>query len=396
MPKKILLAWELGGGLGHVLRLIPLAKRFMDQGCEVVMVLRDLTHTSTILQDIHCLTLQAPVTIELPQRQNDSIGYSDLLWSAGYFSPKHLFGLVSGWQSIYDLVQPDLVLMDYSPTALLASRIYSFKTAWFGSGFFYPPLTNPMRPFRHSKNNSVELLFEREAEVLQTVNAVLQSLEQPSLPQLADLFQLDLNFLCTWQEIDCYARPPDTHYWGECIVDDNGSSMAWPGNAQNGVFCYLKSDQPEAEPILQALAELAVPALVYIRNYPAEWEQRYASATLHFCRNPISLSCLMPTTSLVICSSGVGTIGNALLAGKPLLLLPTHTEQYIAATNVEKMGAGINAARFKHQDFKGLIRQLLDQPSFAAAAKRFASKYRDFSSERQKDDIVASCLKLLS
>jgi len=298
--KKILLAWELGGGLGHVSRLVMLARHFIEQNCEVMLVVRHLSHVPSVLQDIQCLTLQAPISLATPQPRRESISFADILWECGYFSSKELFGLVAGWQSIFDLVHPDFLLADFAPTALLAARLYDFKTAWLGGGFLSPPAITPWPDFQPAKNAPLQLLRERETAVLETVNTVLQAMGGTPLKQLANLFDTNQSFLCTWPELDCYDRPADTRYWGPCITPDYGQETAWPHPVGKGIFCYLKSYQPQAGPVLNALRSLDIPTLTYVENLPPEWEQQYGTAKLQFAKAHYVFSGLEPRRSDIV------------------------------------------------------------------------------------------------
>lgn len=109
----ILLGWELGSGLGHALRLVPLAQEFIARDCDVVLAMRDLSHVPAVLRDLRCLTLQAPVSSLKLKPESPPETFADLLWHMGYCSATNLFGLVSGWQSLYDLVEPDMVVLDF-------------------------------------------------------------------------------------------------------------------------------------------------------------------------------------------------------------------------------------------------------------------------------------------
>jgi hypothetical protein len=56
----ILLAWELGGGLGNFMNLGPLAEGLSRRGHRVVAVLRDLSAARQFLVDPAVDVLQAP------------------------------------------------------------------------------------------------------------------------------------------------------------------------------------------------------------------------------------------------------------------------------------------------------------------------------------------------
>ncbi|MFZ6646148.1 glycosyltransferase [Undibacterium sp. TJN25] len=392
--KKIVIAWELGSGLGHILRLVPLVERFIQQDCEVVLVLRDLTHAHLFSQKPGCVVLPAPfLSSSAPRYAHET--YADLLIESGFRDWESLYGLVRGWQSLYALLNPDLILMDYAPSALLAARICGVKTAWFGSGFFYPPPADSLPSFRHWLDNvKSDAAFQRERQVLAVVNKVLEMSQREHLSCLPDLFQVDHNFLCTWPELDCYERPDGTEYWGECFARERGAEEPWPDGRSEGIFCYVKAEQASAEPMLQALQTSCIPTLVYISNVPKVWVQRYSTKYLRFCEQPVNLSASLKTALLVVCPAGEGTIAATLLAGKPLLLLPFHAEQFGNAAKVEKIGAGINARRFHQPNLPRLLNQLLGDPSYRRAAQAFSSKYASFSTDMQLDRIAATCLTL--
>ncbi|MFZ6646157.1 glycosyltransferase [Undibacterium sp. TJN25] len=395
MTRKILIAWELGGGLGHALRMAPLAQRFMDEGCEVTLVVRDLSHPQLTAKKLNCRVLQAPLSqVPAPRFKHET--YADLLIESGYVNSQNLFSLVTAWKSLFDLIQPDLVLMDFAPTALLAARICGIKSAWYGSGFFYPPMTTPLPSFRHWEKDQKNDQNQRELDVLRSVNSVLAREERPELPRLVDMFKVDRNFLCTWPELDCYDRPPDTLYWGECFAPAVGAETSSDVEREYQVFCYLKAGQIEAEGVLDALRSLQISALVFIRNIPEKWVQKYESKHLRFAKEAIHMDSLIPRARFVICSAGVGTIASALLAGKPMLLIPIYTEQFGNAVKIEKLGAGINAKGTIRSDLRQLIKRLIDDPSYAEKAEAFARKYTGFSTSSQMENMVDSCLSLLT
>ena len=79
-----------------------------------------------------------------------------------------------------------------------------------------------------------------------------------------------------------------------------------------------------------------------------------------------------------------------LVAGIPLLLLPTQLERFLLATRVASMGAGVAVnPEMPVPDSRALIRTLLDETSYRENAQRFAKKYAGFSQDEQQENIVA-------
>ena len=97
----------------------------------------------------------------------------------------------------------------------------------------------------------------------------------------------------------------------------------------------------------------------------------------------------LPECALCICHAGEATLAQSLLAGVPLLLLPTQTEQFLIARRVGLTGAGINAAERKRpMDYAALIGPMLGDSGQRLAARAFAWRYKDFTPHRHTLDLV--------
>lgn len=79
-----------------------------------------------------------------------------------------------------------------------------------------------------------------------------------------------------------------------------------------------------------------------------------------------------------------------LMAGIPLLLLPTQLERFLLAMRVASMGAGIAVnPDAPPPDYSALIRKMMDVPGYREQARLFAKKYADFDQNEQQGNIVA-------
>jgi UDP:flavonoid glycosyltransferase YjiC (YdhE family) len=79
----------------------------------------------------------------------------------------------------------------------------------------------------------------------------------------------------------------------------------------------------------------------------------------------------------------------ALLAGTPVLLLPMQTEQFLISRRVGRTGAGVNAGELRRPlAWRPLLRQLLDDPRFRAAAAAFAQRYAGFTQAQQVSELA--------
>ncbi|MGH6646295.1 glycosyltransferase [Aquabacterium sp.] len=385
---RFLLSWELGGGLGHAGRLKPLTQELMRRGHHVDLVLRELVHTHTLLKDLKVRTLQAPVwmhrVVGLPDPQAT---LAEILLANGYFGVDALNALVQGWKAALELTRPDVLVADYSPTAFLAARILGIPTATVGIGFYLPPDRAPMPLFRDWEPIAKGRVEHSEGEVLRTVNAVLQMNGARPVEQLSTILRGERPLLCTWPELDHYRRgalPEGQRYHGPTFLPSGGQTPTWPPGEGPRVFAYVRSAHPDHAAVLKALDDLGCRTLCYLPEVAGGMTPPVVSANIHYASGPVHLGQTFPDCQLVICHAGEATLAQSLLAGVPVLLLPTQAEQFMMARCVEETGAGVNAAQRKRPtDFKALIQQMLNTPGHAQAARAVADRYKNFTHEGQ-------------
>ncbi|RZI79288.1 MAG: hypothetical protein EOP38_25775 [Rubrivivax sp.] len=397
---RFLLSWEFGGGLGHAGRLKPLSQELMRRGHEVDLMLRELVHTHALLQDLKVRTLQAPVwmhrTVGLPEPQ---ASLAEILLANGYFGIDALNALVKGWKGVLELTRPDVMVADYAPTAYLAARILGIPTAVVGIGFYLPPDTAPMPLFRDWEPIPKGRIEHSEGEVLRTVNAVLALHGAAPVERLATLLRGERPLLCTWPELDHYRRgalPEGQRYHGPTFLPSGGQAPTWPEGDGPRVFAYLRSAHPDHAAVLQALDQLGYRTLCYLPEVAGGKPAPVVSPRIHYASGPVHLGQAFKSCDLVICHAGEATLAQSLLAGVPVMLLPTQAEQFLMARRVEETGAGINVAqRPRPTDFKALIHQMVTRPEHAQAARVIADRYQDFTHEGQTEDLVDQFESLL-
>jgi hypothetical protein len=143
----VLLTWELGIGLGHLVNLLPLARDLSQRGHRVVAVLKNLLPAEKVFGDINVEYLQAPIRTQPPRCLIDPIRtFAHTLLNFGFNNVAELRVMAQAWRNLYKYVRPDLIVFDHSPTALLAARGCKAKKALIGTGFFcpldqYPPIS---------------------------------------------------------------------------------------------------------------------------------------------------------------------------------------------------------------------------------------------------------------
>lgn len=394
------LSWELGGGLGHAGRLKMLALALRARGHQLSISVRDLVHCRHVLADLDVPIFQAPLwlhqTVGLPPPGN----LAEVLFLCGYLEASALRGLVEGWRALLGQLQPDLLVADYAPTALLAARSMGLRTASLGPGFYCPPQGRPLPPLRDWEAIPAARLQASEARLLRTANTLLAEFSAisalactPQYTHGAEVLLGDLPLLCTWPELDHYERPEasEPRWFGPNFLPSTGTDAAprWPDGDGPRVFAYLRAAHPEHGALLQALVDEGCRTVCYLPEVAGGAAPPVSSPLLHYAQGPVAMERALADADLCVSHGGEATIAQALLAGVPLLMLPLQTEQFLIARRIARSGAGYNAAlQGKGSDWRALLRKLLDNDSYRLAARAWAGRRQGFDQRAMNAELA--------
>lgn len=398
--KTILFAWELGGGLGHLMQILPLAEDLARAGHRVWVALKDLTRAGDVLGRAGVSFLQAP-TPAGPIRIPRPVGYAQLLLNMGFGGDKELFVRACSWRNLLRMTRPDMLIAEHAPTALLAARGMPMRRVVMGLGFYCPPeepdaarLWGALRPLPAGAN--IEKLHAQEASLLEGINRLLASWKQPPLERIGQFYEgVDGNFLTTLPELDPFTRREAAGYWGPVVSAADGDAPQWPDGQGKKVFAYLK---PFAgvEAVLEELASRGCPTLVYLEG----WQRpppKSTSPTLRFAQSRLDARAVCRECDLAILNGGHGLTSEMLLAGKPLLQIPLALEQRLTAEAVVRMGAGeATPSGAPHAATGQPLDALLADGPHAAAARAFAGRYSAFDPTRQRALMAERVRQLLA
>ncbi len=397
MTKTVLFAWELGGNLGHVGEMLPLARDLHARGHRVVMALREVARASNVLRGESFTVLQAPLGVAGAAGLGSPASFAEILLRTGYHSPEALLGPVQGWRRLFEQQRPDLLIANSAPTAQLAARSLAIPVVVQGNGFFSPSRTEPIPAFRTWEPVPIVRLAYSERLALDTVNRTLSVIGLAGLGRLADLFDVAEDFLCTFPELDHYPGRTGQRYWDPLIGGLKGIPPAWPRGGGARVFGYLRKETPGLENLLAALQEADLRALVFVPDVTPRFRKRWSGRNVTLSPDPVDLSAALGQVDLFVGYAGLGTVSQALLAGVPILSVPMHAEQLITALNVQRLGAGLVLVEPVGQaDIREALNRLTGEASFRAAAQQFAARHADYEPGAALEAIVSRCEELLA
>lgn len=394
---RILIAWELGGHLGHLGRFVGIAKRFRELGHEPFFACRDLRSAGIMLAPHDFPFLQAPVYRGAARgAPRPPRSYSEILLHHGYLNSRDLSGLIGGWRGLTDLIRPELVLSDYAPTALLALRGTGIPCASFGSGFFLPPSTEPLPPLEPWQHIPPERLRYSDALVLGVINEVLTGMGETRLDFLHEALSVDECFLTTVAEIDHYGARSKTHYWGPVIGPDAGSPPPWPESKGPRIFGYVKPRHGYLEAVVESLAEIECSAVVFSPREARLDTGKLSAANVRVVDKPLDVRRCAQESDLAITHAGHDTSATMLVFGTPILMLPLQVEQYVLSRRIHDLGAGLIVhPRDGEAGVRKGLHEMLSDESYRNAARFFSNKYAWVRGTGVRDAVVARCLALM-
>lgn len=387
MP-SILYAWEFGANLGHIGTFLPIARELRDRGATVHWAVSHPHQAARLLPKAGFDWLQAPTMAE-QKRAGAPLSYADILLRFGYADGTDLLGLVVAWRELLRLTGAKMVLADHAPTAILAARTLDIPVMLFGSGFFAPPPVHPTPNMRPWSPVPAEQLLATDQLALRSINAVLAGYGRPPLEAIAQLFQVAENSLLSFPELDHYPTRGPARYWG-MLPAAVAADSSWPAAPGARVFAYLRPETPHLEAALQALHGLQGSVLIYAPGLPPELIQRYAASHISFSLLPVDLNQVARQADAGLTYASPAATVAFLMAGKPVLMIPGHLEQFLFAKRVEDMGAGLiqNPEQPPHK-LTSMLQQVLANPGFRANAGAFAAKYANFDQNAVMTHIVA-------
>jgi hypothetical protein len=374
----VLCVWEQGAALGHLSKLRLPIECALQLGHRVVLAARELHRVPEALAGLPLELLPAPFKQNVqPADQSAFLSFTHVIARQCFSSASELQVYLQAWQGIFQLVRPDLVLFEHSPTALTASYGLPFRKVAVGSGFTCPPLPLPGAPFAPFNTTALtpEVLARLKDDdmwLLAVVNQARSALAMPHLPSLADIYgQLDDQFLMTFPETDHFGARPGQRYLGPTALSAKPAAV-WPDLSGPRVFGYLQL-MPSLELLLRDLRASGVNALLWVTDLPPPLRQAYSSPRMKFLDQLVDLHSVAAQADWAISHGNHSTLSTLMVAGLPQLLIPRHQEQLLVSRRLVEQGSALIA--FQDQpSFAREIHTLLTNPLLRANAVALAKR----------------------
>lgn len=371
---RILLAWELGNGAGHLASLRPVAEALLARGHRLTFAVQNLHAAASIYAGLDLALVPAPFVQSLQNFRQSPANFAEILMRFGYLDAGTLSGLLRGWRGLIELSGAEVVVVDHAPTALLAARGLPLRCMTFGNPFSVPPPVHPSPNMRPWIDLPAQQLLDSDALVLNTINSTLPK-GAPPLAAVHELFDPAEQVFVGLPELDPYGPRSHVEYLGLHLGRSGEAAAQWPPGDTPGIFAYLRAGYPHLETCLAALAGSGARCLIYLVGDAEPLIARYRSPSVVFSTTALDIDSVAAQCDLAVCHSGLGMVTAMLGKGLPMLLLPTQLEQYLLASKVAELGAAVVlTGEDRTPDVAGAIARMSDNPQFRQAAREVAER----------------------
>ncbi|MGZ5596116.1 MAG: glycosyltransferase [Usitatibacter sp.] len=376
---RVLCAWEFGGGLGHIRRLLPIALELRAMGHEVSIALRD----SAFLEAARGQgfeTFVAPLLRAPPAMNPSPISLSDVLLNLGFDDRRGLAGALRAWRCLMELLGAEVLVADYAPTASIAARAAGIRRVTVGSGFSLPVMQDPLPALRPWTAPDPAVLRALDDRLVASVRSALSMPPSQEPERARDLFSADAHVLCTFAEIDPFGAREGVEYVGPLEDASPAIDVDWSRGSGDRVLAYLKPEGARFDAVLAGLAALDAEVIVAVPGLAPERARSASGARMRVFDVPVNVDALLADASLCVTHAGPGMVARALACGVPMALLPLQLEQFLVARRVAEGGSGVvSSPEEAAPDFREWFASLLANRSLRDAAANRALAHRAHS-----------------
>jgi UDP:flavonoid glycosyltransferase YjiC (YdhE family) len=405
--KTILIAQEMGSGLGHIGVLLPIALKLKEQGYNVVFLVKDIVNVSNILDKHDFKYFSFPHSYNTNYNRVIPDSYCDMLFPLGYGDVDKIYSVVKAFSNIVDVVKTDLVIINHSSTANIACHLLSIPYLNIGTGFELPPKTHPLPPIKTWSHINEDRLIKLDKELVNVINEVSRLLKSDiSINIFSDIFTEENRVLTIFEEFDHYTqhRTSGRNYIGPIFNKLSDKKLYWKSKHSKKVLIYLNSNADGFNYAIHALlnnpritTDNEDMEVVVITDYRNMFVNKYTNVkNIRFFTGEYDISSLLKSCNLVICKGGMGVVSQSLLAGVPLCIFSQNPEQYTTGLRIEKLELGINIRNYT--DINQIVEDiysLLNYMKYKYNAHNFFKKYISYNCKTTIDYCVNKATELL-
>lgn len=333
MPGRILLAWEAGGGRGHIITLRTVAQALgdgyvfdaalcrMDHAAELAP-LCDLVFPASYLHETAAgRAARGHVRVAT---------WADFLGDIGFADPGFLIRQIGWWIDVLKARQSRLVIAEFAPCAMLAARALGIPVVSLGTGYGTPPASLDHFPLLLPEH---AVRLHDEAELLASLNTAGAALGLAPFSRFAELYDTAAQLSRTIAQLDPYAGHRRVPYLAPF-------DLTLPAQAQGGreVLCYFSTHEHENAVLMEAIAGLGLPTRLVMPRAGAELRHKFAAAGAVVEQDRLSHAEIARHARILVHAGQHGALCLGLALGLPQVAVPQLVEQACHARHAAALG----------------------------------------------------------
>ena len=384
---RVLIAWEMGAGMGHIVPLARIAEALKGRGMEMCSAyLCQLENAHILAPHMAGPIRQAPAispTLQQPGTvQGDFVTFADFLGDSGYASAETIARQIGLWRRIFEEDRPDLVLADFSPAALTAARSMGIGTVASGAPYCLPPADAPEFPVL--ANRSLPARY-REAELLDIMNNVLASYNAESLTAFPQIFDADVACVSSLRVLDYYNEKRTVP-----ILPPLQRTVPPATKPGQEIVVFTSTPGPLDDPLWEALVQLDAPVLLLASGLDEDVKAKLARPHITLQQGLLAPAELAARCRVLVNNGNHGTLCLAVRAALPQVCLPLHGEQASNCVGLAARGAAIVVPKKDRTagDIANAVREAHASQFLTARARALAAEYAPLMAGDPAQDIA--------
>lgn len=375
---RVMLAWELGGGAGHLHKLQPLIDPLQKRGHSLVAAVKDVAGARRVFGDAGMPIFPAPLWYGSTLGMRPAASFAEVLFRVGYLEPDDIAAQAASWAGLLRLNQVQLLIAEHAPTAIIAARTLGIPYLTIGTGFSVPPDISPMPSLEPWHRVPPNRLQQADQQATATINKVLDDAAVEPIDNLAALYHSHPTLMLTLPELDHYGVRDNVRYWGP-LVGRNRPKPApvWPSGKGEKVFVYLHPGYRQFNGMLQQLLKAPYRSLIVAPGVPGPMASKLSNDRVRLTSQAVDMKAVVKSCRVIMNHAAHGTMAHVFSYGRPMLLLPNFVEQTVLAWRAsnQKLGLMANPDPSKH-NYKAMISRFLDSKELFEHTDALAQRYR--------------------
>lgn len=378
-PRRIL-ATPLGGVLAHVSRTLEVARALRAMGHEVLFagtgkymeLPRSAGFTICPLID---LDVEATLKVSRSGRVN-------------FYSYPEVCRYVEAERQLLAEIQPDAVLIDFRLSMGTSCELAGIPSAVLLNAAWTNYYTAPLRPPEHltvtrllgRRLTALILPWVKDALLNEGARPFQRFRREQGVPPRGNIFDVwrgDLNLLTDIPEYGPTAGlPSDFHYVGPVVWEPDLPVPEWLDRLDlTRPVLYFSMGSTGNARFFQQAVDLFANSEYQCVLTTAGFDNLGTVPENFFVTDYAPGSRIMEKADLVICHGGNGTIYQAMIAGVPIVGIPTMHDQEFNLDRVVALGVGIHLSElhFRPEHLKNAVRKVLETPAYREATQRLCS-----------------------